>query len=310
MCAAATAAGREAAMLQNQSCMGMCRILNRLVMASEFLVTYGPTRLQIPFSRTVEVHETTAASGTWLHNLGNCWGPCCNVSIKAPAVRACGVSFKEFEASFGRASVGAFGASVLDALHGDRFVQIFNLPEGNACHTMLLCDLLQPVYHVSLQALGGQRQNDLVGRNAGAEPLLDRLPRVATARVAFGDRPVAILHAAAMDHYGKVVDGVLDARHHPRPRLGLSRRISMTLEPNNPASSEPRPGIWVALCRELGFFCIVLGFLLVLFLVLCCFWQFESTPIICGHLAASRRRLASRTAISGQIMGARQSLGL
>ena len=50
---------------------------------------------------------------------------------------------------------------------------------------------------------------------------------------------------------------------------------------------------------------IVFGIFFVLFLAI---WK--HTPIICGHLAASRRRLASRTTISGQIMGARQSLGL
>ena len=60
---------------------------------------------------------------------------------------------------------------------------------------------------------------------------------------------------------------------------------------------------------ELGF-CLV--FFWYFFLVLCCFRQFcKHHPTICGHLAASRRRLASRTTTSGQIMGARQSyLGL
>ena len=53
--------------------------------------------------------------------------------------------------------------------------------------------------------------------------------------------------------------------------------------------------------RFFGMFCF--------FLI--CFWlcvvsgNLEAPPIICGHLAASRRRLASRTTISGQIMGAR-----
>ena len=48
------------------------------------------------------------------------------------------------------------------------------------------------------------------------------------------------------------------------------------------------------------FFGIFFGFFLVFFLVLCCFWQFGSTPpTICGDLAASRQRLASRTTTSG-----------
>ena len=59
------------------------------------------------------------------------------------------------------------------------------------------------------------------------------------------------------------------------------------------------------------FFCIFLGFFLVFlfgFVLFLAIWKHPST--ICGHVAASRRRLASRTTISGQIMGARQSLGL
>ena len=63
--------------------------------------------------------------------------------------------------------------------------------------------------------------------------------------------------------------------------------------------------------RELGFFLVFFGFFFGIFLGFVLFlaiWKHPST--ICGHLAASRRRLASRTTISGQIMGARQSLGL
>ena len=62
------------------------------------------------------------------------------------------------------------------------------------------------------------------------------------------------------------------------------------------------------------FFGIFLGFFWVFFLVLCCFWQFGSTPppFVSMWQPPDHAWPPGRpfTTISGQIMGARQSLGL
>ena len=64
---------------------------------------------------------------------------------------------------------------------------------------------------------------------------------------------------------------------------------------------EARICAFVFLC----FFFLGVFFGVVLFLKI---WRHP--PIISGHLAASRQRLASRTIISGQFMRPRQSFGL
>ena len=62
---------------------------------------------------------------------------------------------------------------------------------------------------------------------------------------------------------------------------------------------------------KMGLMAQLQTFFLVVLFVLCCLWQFrKNPPTTSSCLAASLPWLASRTTISGQIMGARQSVGL